>query len=162
MRLLVSDANIFIDMEEGGLLELMFKLPYEFCVPDVLFAEELAQQHGHQLEAKGLTKRTLNSEAMAYAFSLTQVFKGPSINDCLALALAKFEVCSLLTGDKALRQAAKHEAVEVKGTVWLVEELLTHHLITVDEALNAYALMRTNARRLPWKQAAERLNKFEN
>ena len=38
MRLLVSDANIFIDMEEGGLLELMFKLPYEFCVPDVLFA----------------------------------------------------------------------------------------------------------------------------
>jgi hypothetical protein len=27
MRLLISDANILIDMEAGGLLEMLFRLP---------------------------------------------------------------------------------------------------------------------------------------
>ena len=43
MRLLISDANILIDMEVGGLTAAMFRLDgYRFAVPDVLFAEELA------------------------------------------------------------------------------------------------------------------------
>jgi hypothetical protein len=38
MQLLISDANILIDLEEGGLLEVFFRLPYQFSVPDILFA----------------------------------------------------------------------------------------------------------------------------
>lgn len=38
-RLLISDANILIDMECGGLLDRMF------AVLDVLFDEELAAEH---------------------------------------------------------------------------------------------------------------------
>ena len=45
MRLVVSDANILIDMEEGGLIEAMFKLPETFAVPNVLFMEELVEHH---------------------------------------------------------------------------------------------------------------------
>ena len=41
-RLLISDANILIDMECGGLLDCMFTVDYEFAVLDVLFEEELA------------------------------------------------------------------------------------------------------------------------
>ena len=47
MPLLISDANILIDMEAGGLLGLMFQLPHEFGVPDLLFDDELADQHAH-------------------------------------------------------------------------------------------------------------------
>jgi|GEM_PF-3477377 hypothetical protein len=35
--LLISDANILIDMADGGLLEKMSRLPEKFAVPDVLF-----------------------------------------------------------------------------------------------------------------------------
>jgi len=33
--LIVSDANIFIDMDCAGLTARMFRLPEEFAVPDV-------------------------------------------------------------------------------------------------------------------------------
>ncbi|MFT5708399.1 MAG: hypothetical protein ACI9ES_002701, partial [Oceanospirillaceae bacterium] len=48
-QLLISDANILIDMEEGGLLEVMFQLPYDFATPDILFFEELEEEHTHLL-----------------------------------------------------------------------------------------------------------------
>ncbi|WP_226970170.1 PIN domain-containing protein [Vibrio navarrensis] len=50
MYLLISDANILIDLEEGQLLGVFFNLPYQFKVPDVLFHEELSDQHGYLLE----------------------------------------------------------------------------------------------------------------
>ena len=33
MPLLVSDSNIFIDFEEGGILDALFKLDETICVP---------------------------------------------------------------------------------------------------------------------------------
>ena len=44
-QLLVSDANVLIDMDAGGLLKAMFALDYDFAVPDILFEEELKAQH---------------------------------------------------------------------------------------------------------------------
>ncbi|OYV74680.1 MAG: hypothetical protein B7Z66_15620 [Chromatiales bacterium 21-64-14] len=43
--LLISDANILIDMNVAGLLEATFTLEFDFAVPDVLFEEELHDQH---------------------------------------------------------------------------------------------------------------------
>lgn len=37
MRLLISDANILIDMEAG----VLFRLPMEFGIPDLLYYEEI-------------------------------------------------------------------------------------------------------------------------
>ena len=39
MLLLISDANVLIDIENGGLTGAMFSLPYQFAVPDILFYE---------------------------------------------------------------------------------------------------------------------------
>ena len=149
MRLLISDANILIDMEEGQLIEHMFRLPWTFSVPDILFVEELQAQHAYLLE-KGLQVNELTPDSMLYALQLSQRSIGPSRNDCFALALARQEFCPLLTGDKALRKLADGEQIEVKGTIWLVEQLMIANIITQCEARTAYARMRANARRLPW------------
>ena len=71
MYLLISDANILIDLEEGQLLEVFFNLPYQFKVPDVLFHEELSDQHGYLLEL-GLLLGELSPESMMYSFELRQ------------------------------------------------------------------------------------------
>lgn len=130
MQLLISDANILIDLEEGELLNELFQLPYQFKVPDILFFEELEDQHAHLLERR-LVLGELNSSAMLYSLELTARVRGPSRNDCFALALAKQESCPLLSGDQALRKAAEQEAVVVRGTIWLVEQLIHHRIITV-------------------------------
>ena len=41
MRLLISDADILIEMEAGALMETLFQLPIQFGIPDLLYYEEI-------------------------------------------------------------------------------------------------------------------------
>ncbi|EMY6821018.1 DUF3368 domain-containing protein [Vibrio cholerae] len=159
-QLLISDANILIDMEEGGLLEAMFQLPYDFATPDILFFEELEEEHAHLL-GLGLALKEVSSASMMYAMKLTGTYTQASRNDCFALALAKQEQCPLLTGDMALRKAAEKEAAIVKGTVWLVSQLVVHKQINTEQARAAYSQMQANGRRLPWGKAEQALVELE-
>ena len=43
MPILVSDTNIFIDMDVGNLTRSMFRLEETFATPDILYREELAR-----------------------------------------------------------------------------------------------------------------------
>lgn len=160
MQLLISDANILIDLEEGQLIERMFELPYQFAIPDILFIEELEEEHRHLMEL-GLQLRELDSEAMLHAMTLIPRYDKTSRNDCFALALAARENCPLLTGDRALRIAAETELVTVYGTIWLVGTLIRHRVIQIEEARQSYSLMRSNGRRLPWDIAESALRELE-
>ena len=107
MQLLISDSNILIDIEVAGLTPALFKLPYTFAVPDILFEEELAGQHGH-LTGLGLEILELSPALVVQVEAWAETYRAASRHDLTALALAKAEQCPLLTGDKALRQAAEN------------------------------------------------------
>ncbi len=152
----ISDANILIDVEVGDLQVPMFSLGYQFFVSDVLYWEELAEHHAHWL-GLGLQIKSLSAEGVARVQALSQKYKRPSRNDLFALALAEQTQCPLLTGDAALRSAAEAEHVEVKGTVWLVSEMLRNKCITPNVARAAFDRMREGGRRLPWDLVARLL-----
>ena len=159
MRLLTCDTNILIDLEEGRLLEQFFQLPYEFRVPDILFSEELEAQHAH-LSTLGLQLGELTSQSMLAAVELIQRYGELSRNDCFTLALARQEQCSLLTGDQDLRKAAEMEQVKTNGTIWVVNQLVTHQIIDKPQAKAAYDRMKANGRRLPWALALRQLDEL--
>jgi rRNA-processing protein FCF1 len=159
MLLLISDANILIDIEDGHLTPAIFRLPYEIAVPDILFELELREKHGHLLEA-GLKVKSLNSESAKKTESLIAQYPRPSIMDHSALALAIQEQCPLLTGDKDLRIAAKKENVEVHGTIWIVEQLLNQKLIQLPIAKASFDTMKVKGRRLPWADADKLLDRW--
>lgn len=159
MKLLISDANIFIDMEAGGLIAPMFKLPEIFAVPDILFMEELVEYHP-ELPGHGLQVMALTEETVAESMRLRQQHRHPSQNDLFALALAKQESCPLLTGDRRLRDVAKQEGVELKGTLWLIERMVEEVIISVDGAADAYEGMRREKRRLPWAEVTRQLKRL--
>ena len=153
MRLLISDANILIDMEAGALMETLFQLPMQFGIPGledlglqvmevsgdfVAYAQQLPGQHNHLLPANNGPK--------------------PSHNDYLALALAKQETCTLLTGDTNLRIVANKEQVNVMGTIGLLCAMIENQLLTVDDAFKALDRMKSGKRRLPWPEAEKVLN----
>lgn len=160
MQLLISDANILIDLEEGGLIELMFQLSYRFSIPDILFVEELEEEHQHLVDL-GLQLSEISGETMTYAMDLIPRYTRASRNDCFALALASQEECTLLTGDRALRNAAEAEQVMVRGTLWLVELMVRQSLINIEQAREAYDRMKEAGRRLPWSIAEARLEELE-
>lgn len=146
--LLISDANILIDMEDGRVLELMFRLPERFAVPNTLYEEELMGQHA-ALPARGLLILEVRDEFVQEAQRLRTLYKRPSTNDLLALALAKQEACPLLTGDSRLREAAVTEQVQVRGTLWLMERLWTEGMLNLATLRHSYDLMLRCGRRLP-------------
>lgn len=157
--LLISDANILIDVENGHLTPAIFRLPYVIGVPDILFELELKERHSHLLEA-GLKVKSLTAESIKKTESLTQQYPQPSIMDHSALALALQEQCPLLTGDKALRVAAKKEGVEVHGTIWIIEELLKQKIIQQPQAKSSFDAMRIKGSRLPWGDVDKLLTKI--
>lgn len=161
-RLLISDANIIIDMNTGGLLRLMFRFDATFAVPDVLYEEELRTDHP-ELPRLGLKRLELSEDTVAYAGRLIEKYRGlgASINDLLSLALAQQEKCPLLTGDGRLRTAGQTEGMNVHGTLWLIEQMIKARTITVRQAEAAYAKMREAGRRLPWDEVDHQIRSFK-
>ena len=96
MAILVSDANIFIDMDVADLTRSMFRLEETFATPDVLYNEELSEHHS-ELPGLGLRVEQLSSVAIADVDRMTLVHREPSTNDLFALALAKERQWALLS-----------------------------------------------------------------
>lgn len=157
---LISDANILFDVEAGGLTTALFQLSFTLKIPDILFEQELGERYQHLLE-QGLDKTALSSDSVKYVLTLTNRYSKISRNDCFALALAKQEACDLLTGDMFLRKAAENEQLKVKGTIWLIEQMILQNQLSVTEAENAYQKMGAADRRLPWDKVKISLKKFK-
>ena len=47
------------------------------------------------------------------------------------------------------------EDVEIRGTLWLVGELMEANVITVNQTARAYDAMREDGSRLQWKEVDE-------
>ena len=158
MPLLISDANILIDMECGGLLHRMFDLAHQFAVLDVLFEEELKAQHP-ELPAHGLQILELNEDGVSLGVQLIRDHgnRGASRNDLLSLALAQQQDCPLLTGDRRLREICEDIGHGVNGTLWLMGEMHLARLITPKQATDSYKSMEEQGRRLPWPQIRAQL-----
>ncbi len=70
MKLLISDANILIDMEVGALMETLFRLPMQFGIPDLLYYEEI-EPASTDLERLGLRIMEVRGEFVKYAEDLS-------------------------------------------------------------------------------------------
>ena len=66
----------------------------------------------------------------------------------------------MLTGDQDLRKAAEVEQVKTNGTIWVVNQLVTHQIIDKPQAKAAYDRMKANGRRLPWALALQQLDEL--
>ena len=147
--MLISDSNILIDMEVSGFTKKMFDLPYTFAIPDILYYEELEEEHSNILEY-GIQVLELSSETVKDMEVMVPKYPKASRNDLFALALAKQESCPLVTGDSALRKACEKENIDLLGTIWIIDQLIYHEIIDDDIAKTAYVKMKENKRRLPW------------
>ena len=125
----------------------------------MLFYDELEEQHSHLL-GLGLQLGDLSADSMNKLQQLVSIHTKPSRYDCMALMLAQQEQCPLLTGDKDLRESAEKEGVQVRGTIWLVERMIEHKIISTSQALESYQRMQDNGRRLPFKLARQQLKKL--
>ena len=132
MRVLVSDASILIELAKWSLLEDLFKLPFEFAVPDALYEDELidlGEIDRKQLQALGLRIESLDAEGVAQALRYQKARPKLTVHDCFAVTLAVTNDWALLTGDKRMRALADEEHVEVHGVLWVIDQLAEHRIV---------------------------------
>lgn len=159
-KLLISDANILIDVDVGGLIEPMFQLPYEYATPDILYEEEIKSHHGYYVKM-GLRPIELSEQAVIRTIELANKYRGVSSYDLSAFSLAEQEQAPLLTGDQKLRKLCQEENHEVHGTIWLVENMLEKNIIDVDRADIAYKYMIEDGSRLPEDKIKNQISRFK-
>lgn len=156
----VTDTNLWIDLDIAGLLGPIFRLPFEWQAPDVIVAE-LERPEGADLVRRGLRIRELDGRQVAAVVALAAAYPRPSRADLFALVLARVQKALLLTGDRHLRQAAEQEGVRVRGTLWLLDELVDRSVITPREAVDALLRLREGRRRLPAEEVDRRLHRWQ-
>ena len=130
MRVVVSDTSCMIDLRKATLLEALLRLPYTFVMPDTLFEDEwlcLTDAEKGTLRDLGLDVRGLPGELVQRAGSYFNQHTRLKLNDCFALTLAEeMGDCILLTGDGPLRRIAESNGIEVRGVLWVTDELEAH------------------------------------
>ncbi|MEW6458655.1 MAG: PIN domain-containing protein [Bacillota bacterium] len=153
----VTDTNIWIDLEKGSIVHLMFRLPISLVAPDVIVAE-LRKPDGNALIDMGLQMMELSGSQVAEVARLRQEYKKPGTADLFALALAKTRGFVLLTGDKYLRAAARGEGTPVHGTLWVLDQLVTQQAAPAHELAVALNKMMKKGSRLPRFECEKRLS----
>lgn len=159
--LLISDANILIDMDVGGILKAMFALDYTFATPDMLYQEELAGLHPHLLQM-GLKTMELSDVSVQRVSNYGAAYRhtGVSSYDLASMSLAQQEKAPLLTGDRKLHQICVQENVEVHGTLWVVDKIFNAKTASLPVIEQAYEKMRRDGSRLPWDDVEKQLKQF--
>lgn len=135
MEFISSDTNVWIDFRAISRLSLPFRLPYTYIMYSESITSELLNPAGFQQEltAAGLVGVDITIEEFLLAESWGNIYPKLSIQDRIALAIAKERKIVLLTGDKALRKAAGKEGVSVWGTIGVLDKLFEGAYIAREE-----------------------------
>ena len=167
MRIVVSDSSCLIDLRKASLLAALLGLPYEFLIPNTLFEDELlsfAPEQKIALLRAGLKVIDLPGKKVLRAREVVRSVPRLSVHDGFAFALAETHAgCILLTGDGALRTFATEHSVEVRGVLWVVDELYNHRLAS---AASLVAVLRGFSEdpsvRLPRRELGMYIKRYES
>lgn len=160
--LIINDTNIWIDLKAINLIESVFHLPYDIGVPDILYDDELKDMDGELLQANGIKILEMTEDEIMNTVFRSRQTKKVSFNDLTTLVLAKSRGHILVTGDKNLRSIAQSENVALKGTIWLIDEMVRYSIITKKKAAFVCSELISLGRRLPREELINRINEWQS
>lgn len=163
---LITDANVWIDLYLGDVLSHAARTENVIVIPDIVHRELLrSQQVLHEevrllIDLGNVKLGTLDGSGVEIALALGRKYTRPQRPDLFALTLAKTENAVLITGDRRLRDAAERESVNVHGTLWFMEQLVAENLISKQGASDALQKMLGSGRRLPKAECSDLIRRW--
>lgn len=167
-KIVVNDTNVFIDLLVVGLLEQFFLLPWEVHTTDFVMQELLKEG---QKDAVATYKNNGYLHIATFEFQeVVKIFKlhesivnktNLSIIDCSVWYYAKQNNYMLLTGDRKLRNLALNEGIEVRGIIYVFDELVSNGILPAGLAAQKLALLKSINPRLPESEIEKRLKLWE-
>jgi predicted nucleic acid-binding protein len=158
-KIYVSDTNIWIDFEKANLLNEVFKLPFQFCCTDFV-AAEISTITCQSLLKLGLIIETMDANDIKHLHTLMASHNNSSLADVSCYFLAQNNGLPLLTGDGKLRKRASKEGLTVRGSIWLLDLLIQHKIISEEAAATSLDTMRQQGARLPNIECQSRISNW--
>jgi len=144
--LLVSDANIFIDLERIGLLIEFSKLDIKISTSDFVF-NELNEKQQILVKSLSIEIYTLPADELMKFFTEYQALGQVKIShqDYSIYYFAKKYEAYLLSNDKALRKFSNHNSVNVKGIFYILDLIIEQSELSKDDLHTSISLLLNNS-----------------
>ena len=138
LKIAVTDACIFIDLYDLGLVAAFFNLEIEIHTTTSVYFELYPEQQ-QVLKAYQTVEKLLvhNLKEQDFIEIYSEEYpKSLSETDKSVLYIAnKLNAC-VLSSDKVLRNCAKNKDIEYHGMIWIFDRLVEASLLTPNEAAN--------------------------
>jgi len=158
-RLCIVDSSVLIDLEYGGLIKEIFQLDQVWASPDMVILE-VKNPLGSLLMSFGLTKIELGETETQEILRLRGNYRQLSVSDLSCLVIAQLMNIPLITGDGALRRAAEEKGVRVRGTLWILDELVRTKVIPGRIAADSLSKMKKAGGRFPPEEVSKRVKRW--
>jgi len=159
--LLITDANIFMDLEKVGLLEYLDSLSFKFATSDFVFNELNAEQQS-LVSHLNVEKFEIDANEIASFYqefsSLGQL--NISYQDYSIFYHANKYNGTVLSNDKRLRNFSKVRSTPVKGLFYILDELVIQEIITPKIMINKLKFLKKINCRLPLNEIDKRIKNF--
>lgn len=158
--LLITDTNIWIDLDHGDLIDQIFKLPYSVCTSD--FARnEIQSVDVNELERKGLSFLSMDAKLVNELMLLRATKNAIGIADMAGFILARETNSVLVTGDKHLVRFSREKQVQVHGLLWLMDEMIVKGILSGSEAAYKLKIILDRGSRLPMDECLKRFDMWK-
>lgn len=159
--LLISDANIFIDLERVGLLIEFSKLDIEISTSDFVF-NELNEKQQMLVKSLSVDIYTLNPNELLTFFSEYQSLGQVKISsqDYSIYYFAKKYEAYVLSNDKALRKFSNNNSVDVKGIFYILDLIIEQSELSKNDLEKSITLLLENSW-LPKDEINKRLERLK-
>jgi predicted nucleic acid-binding protein len=161
MKLLINDANILIDIFQCGLTDAFLSLNFELKTTDFVFSELEPEQQKKMSSHKLQIIETNDLADFTAINNLKEENKGVSFEDCSVWYYAKKLNGVMVTGDGNLRKKVTNSGLEVRGIIYLIEEMKQQKLLTTRKAIDKLKELKMVNSRLPVNEIDRRINAWE-
>lgn len=161
MKIVINDANILIDLAKLDLLNVFSKLPFDLHTTDFVY-EELneAQKSPVSILSENGFLKIIETEELIDFQSISELLEsssGLSFEDCSVWHYSKKLSGTLLTGDGKLRKQVSKQGIEVRGIIYIFDELVKHKLLDYYSAVEKIEQLYQLNNRLPKKEIDKRI-----
>lgn len=137
-KIAVTDACIFIDLYDLGLVNEFFQLEIEIHTTTSVYFELYSEQQ-QILKAYQSVDRLIVHNLKEEDFLQIQSEPYPkslSETDKSVLHIANQLNACILSSDKTVRNCAKNKDIEYHGMIWIFDKLVEENILTKNDAAN--------------------------
>ena len=159
--LLISDANIFIDLDKTDLLKYFDGLGFTIATSDFVYAELNEEQQNivHALEISICEMD--GTELFNFHNEFTALnLKKLSYQDHSIFYYAKKYDGEVLSNDMRLRKYARKKSIPVKGLFYILDEMVSQGCVSACTMIEKLTLLKEINKRLPLKEIDDRITRL--